>query len=162
MFKFIRARWRFFLCHYLGFTCASAVLAGGASWYPVHISRTFGWSAGEIGAGLGPAFMLAAAVGQLVCGPMVDRMYRRGYRDAQLRWYGVCMLLAAPVGVYATLSGNVWTFIAAISVFTTLIGAMHACAVTALNLVTPNHLRGTGVALYTTFIGLIGGGTGWC
>lgn len=77
-----------------------------------------------------------------------------------MRRYGVCMLLATPFGVFATLSGNVWTFIAAIAVMLTLIGSMQACAVTALNLITPNHLRGAGVAVFTTFIGLVGGGTG--
>lgn len=160
LFKFMRARPRFFLYHYLGFTFASAVITGGVAWYPVHISRTFGWSAGEIGAALGPALMIAGVVGKLACGRIVDRMYQRGYRDAQLRWYGVCLLLATPIGVFATISGNVWTFIVAIAVFMTLIGAMQACALTALNLITPNQLRGTGVAVFTTFVGLVGGGAG--
>jgi len=160
LFKFMRARPRFFLYHYLGFTFASAVITGGVAWYPVHISRTFGWSAGEIGAALGPALMIAGIVGKLACGRIVDLMYQRGYRDAQLRWYGVCLLLATPIGVFATINGNVWTFIIAIAVFMTLVGALQACALTALNLITPNQLRGTGVAVFTTFAGLVGGGAG--
>jgi MFS family permease len=160
LFKFMRARPRFFIYHYLGFTFASAVITGGVAWYPVHISRTFGWSAGEIGAALGPALMIAGIVGKLACGRIVDRMYQRGYRDAQLRWYGVCLLIATPIGVFATLNGDVWTFIVAIAVFMTLIGAMQACSLTALNLITPNQLRGTGVAVFTTFAGLVGGSTG--
>lgn len=160
LFNFMRARPRFFLCHYLGFTFASAVTMGGVSWYPVHVSRTFGWSAGEIGVALGPAFMIAGIVGKLACGYFVDRMYQRGYRDAQLRWFGICLLLATPIGLFATLSGNVWTFIVAITVFMTFIGAMMACALTALSLVTPNQLRGAGVAVFTTFAGLVGGGVG--
>jgi MFS family permease len=160
LFKFMRERPRFFVYHYLGFTFASTVITGGVAWYPVYISRTHGWSAGEIGAALGPALMIAGIVGKLACGHIVDRMYQSGYRDAQLRWYGICLLIAAPVGVFALLNGNVWTFIVSIGVFMTLIGAYQACALTALNLITPNHLRGTGVAVFTTFAGLLGGGAG--
>ena len=160
LIKFMRSRPRFFLYHYLGFTFATAVTTGGIAWYPAHISRTFGWTAGEIGAALGPAFMIAGITSKLVTGRLVDRMYQRGYRDAQLRWYGICMLLATPVGIFATTSGSAWTFIIAIAVFVTLIGAFQACAMTALNLVTPNELRGSGVALFSTIAGLVGGGSG--
>lgn len=158
--KFMRTQPRFFLYHYLGFIFASAVTTGGIAWYPVHISRTFGWSAGEIGAALGPALMIAGIVSKLACGRIVDTMYQRGYRDAQLRWYGICMLLATPVGVFATMSDNAWTFIVAIAVFMVLIGAFQACAMTALNLVTPNELRGSGVAVFGTIVGLVGGSAG--
>jgi MFS family permease len=160
LLKFMWARPRFFVYHYLGFTFASAVLTGGIAWYPAHISRKFGWSAGEIGAALGPALMIAGIVGKLACGRIVDWMYQRGHRDAQLRWYGICLLLATPIGVFAALSGSAWTFIVAIAVFMTLIGAMQACSLTALNLITPNQYRGTGVAVFTTVVGLVGNGAG--
>lgn len=160
LIEFMKARPRFFLYHYLGFIFASAVTTGGIAWYPAHVSRTFGWSAGEIGAALGPALMIAGIVSKLAAGHFVDRMYRRGYRDAQLRWYGICMLVATPVGVFATMSGDAWTFIVVIAVFMTLIGAFQACAMTALNLVTPNELRGSGIALFGTVAGLVGGSTG--
>lgn len=160
LIKFMKARPRFFLCHYLGFTLASAVVSGGAAWYPVHISRTFGWSAGEIGAALGPALMVGGIVSKLASGRIVDTMYQRGYRDAQMRWYGLCLTVATPIGVFATMSGNAWSFIIAIAVVNTLIGAIMACALTALNLVTPNELRGTGVAVFTTVMGLLGGSAG--
>jgi len=160
LIKFMRARPRFFLYHYLGFIFASAVVTGGISWYPVHISRTFGWGPGQIGAALGPALMIAGIISKLAGGRLMDRMYQRGYRDAQLRWYGISMLIATPIGVFATMSGNVWTFIIAIAVFMTLLGAFQACAMTALNLVTPNELRGSGVAVFTTIVGFVGGGAG--
>jgi len=158
--RFVRARARFFGWHYTGFTFASAIVTGGAAWYPAHMSRAFGWSAGEVGMSLGPALLAAGVIGKLLCGTLVDAMYRRGYRDAQMRWYGYALLVATPVGMVATLSEDPWVFIVAIGVFMTLIGALQACALTALNLVTPNPLRGTGVALFTTVAGLAGGGAG--
>jgi MFS family permease len=160
LLKFIRTRPRFFIYHYVGFIFASAITTGGVAWFPVHISRTFGWSAGQIGAALGPALMIAGIVSKVACGRIVDAMYQRGYRDAQLRWYGISMVLAAPVGVFAAMSSSVWIFIIGIAVFMTLIGAFQACAMTALNLVTPNEMRGSGIAVFTTVVGFIGAGAG--
>jgi MFS family permease len=159
-FRFMGTRPRFFAYHYLGFIFAAAVTTGGVSWYPAHIGRAFGWTPGQIGAALGTALMIAGIVSKLASGSIVDFMYRRGYRDAQLRWYGICLLVAAPIGVFATLSDQAWTFVIGIAVFMTLIGAMQACSLTALNLVTPNELRGTGVAVFTTVAGMVGGGLG--
>jgi MFS family permease len=122
--------------------------------------RTFGWSASAVGGSLGMTLMIAGIISKLACGRIVDMMYLRGYRDAQMRWYGICMLIATPVGVFATTSGNAWTFILSIGLFMTLIGAFQACAFTALNLVTPNELRGTGIAIFTTIAGLVGGSAG--
>jgi MFS family permease len=160
LFAFMRTRVRFFLCHYAGFTLAAAVVTGGVSWYSVHMMRSFGWSPGQVGFLLGPVLMVAGIVGKLACGWAVDYMYRRGYRDAQMRWYGTCMMIATPIGIFATMSGNPYVFLACITVFMTLIGAFQACAMTALNLVTPNELRGTGVAIFTTVSGMIGGSLG--
>jgi MFS family permease len=160
LLEFVRARPRFFGCHYAGFTFASAVVTGGAAWYPAHMSRSFGWSAGDVGMALGPTLLAAGVIGKLLCGRLVDAMYQRGFRDAQMRWYGASLLVATPIGILATVSDEPWVFVGAIGVFMTLIGALQACALTALNLVTPNELRGSGVAVFTTVAGLLGGGAG--
>jgi MFS family permease len=160
LLKFVKSRPRFLLCHYAGFTLASAVLTGNAAWYPVHMVRSFGWSASRIGLILGLTLMAAGITGKLIGGRIVDAMYQRGYRDAQIRWYSACLLIATPIGLIATTSGNPWVFLVAIGVFMVLVASMPACAMTALNLVTPNELRGTGVAVFTTVSALIGGGAG--
>lgn len=160
LFKFMRGRPRFFAYHYLGFTFAAAVTTGGLAWYPVHVGRSFGWTPGQVGAALGPALMIAGIISKVLSGRVVDTMYQRGYRDAQMRWFGLCLLVAAPVGVFASMSGSAWSFIIVLGVYMILIGGMQACALTALNLVTPNELRGTGVAVFTTFTALVGGSVG--
>jgi MFS family permease len=160
LFRFIKSRARFFLCHYLGFTLATAALTGGVGWYPVHMIRSFGWSEGRIGLILGMTLMTAGIAGKLITGWVVDKMYQRGYRDAQLRWYAGCLLLAAPFGVIATTSGNPWIFLGGIGLFVTLATSMPACAMTALNLVTPNELRGTGITVFTTLAALLGASAG--
>jgi MFS family permease len=160
LFRFMRKRPRFFVCHYLGFTLGSALLAGPAAWYPAYMGRTFNWTAGDIAAYLGPTLLAAGVISKLACGWAVDAMYQRGYRDAQLRWYGISMLLAAPIGVFAMTSPSPWICLAGLFMYMTLVGAFNACAMTALNLVTPNELRGTNVAVFATVAGLLGGASG--
>jgi MFS family permease len=156
LFKFIGTRPRFFMCHYVAFTLASAVLSGTGAWYPAHMGRTYGWSGSQIGLALGVILTASGLIAQTMCGRIVDSMVRRGVRDAQFRYYAVCLALAAPIGAVACTSANPWVFVIGIGVYLVLFSSLSACAGTALNLVTPNQLRGTGMAFYAGTAGLIG------
>jgi MFS family permease len=157
---YMNARRRFFLCHYLGFMFASLVLVGCAAWYAPHMSRSFGWGAQQVGLTLGLTLAAGGVTGQLLVGRVADAMYGRGVRDAPLRCYAVCLVLAAPVGFLATTSANPAGFLVGLFCFIMLIQSLPSCLYTALNLVTPNELRGTGVALFSATSGLIGAGAG--
>ena len=160
LFKFIGARKRFFFSHYAGFTIASMIVAGQGAWYAVHMARSFGWGAGEIGLSLGITIAGAGVIGKIICGRAVDAMFRRGYKDAQLRWYAGCLIVAMPLGLISTISDNPWVYLVFMGVFLILVSPLPACCNSALNLVTPNELRGAGVALFGLIGGVIGGGTG--
>jgi len=160
LLHFVRRHLRFFLAHYTGFTIAASVISGCVGWYPVHMMRAHDWSQGRVGTWLGMTLLVAGVIGKFLGGLSVDAMYRRGYRDAQLRWFGGCLLIAGPVGAFATSSGSPWAFLLLIGTFTTVLTSMQACAMSSLNLVTPGQLRGTGVAVYSTVAGLLGGSLG--
>lgn len=157
---FMRSQWRFFLHHYTGFMLGSLIMAGCAVWYPVHMSRTFGWGAGQIGLSLGLTMIVSSIAGKLICGYAADAMYRRGYRDAQFRWYAGCLLAAAPVGIAIMTVETPWLFLSGLGIFLTLVAPLPPCYITALNLVTPNELRGAGIAFFAGTAGLIGMGAG--
>lgn len=160
LMRFVGGQRRFFLCHYIGFAFASAIVSGLGTWYPAFMGRTFGWHSGQIGLALGITIASAGIVGAVLCGRCVDAMVRRGRRDAQLLWYAGCLVVATPLGVIATTSSNPWVFVGCIWVFLTLTGSLGTCAHTALNLVTPGALRGTGVAFFSATAGLVGAGAG--
>jgi MFS family permease len=160
LWVFIRAHGRFFLCHYLGFGFATVVLVGCGSWYAPHLARTFHWGAGRVGLGVGLSVAGGSIVGQLFAGRMVDSMFRRGYRDAQLRWYMVCVLIATPVGIIAMTSGAAGVFLGLLFFLLVLLSSMPSLAMAALNIVTPNELRGTGVAFFALITGTLGAGGG--
>jgi MFS family permease len=160
LLKFIGGQRRFFICHYIGFAFASAIISGLGTWYPAFLGRSFGWHGGQIGLTLGITIASAGLVGAFVCGRCVDAMMRRGRRDAQLLWYAGCLIVATPLGIVATTSSNPWVFVCCIWLFLVLTGSLGTCANTALNLVTPGALRGTGVAFFSATAGLVGAGVG--
>jgi MFS family permease len=156
----MKSRPRFFLFHYAGFAFASAVVVSGASWFPAHMGRTFGWGAMDIGLSLGITLIIAALIGKTVAGKVMDEMFRRGRKDAQLRWYVGCLIAAVPTSVIAYTSSSPAVFLIGAGVTLMLLQPLPVCAYTSLNLVTPNNLRGTGVAFFAATAGLVGGGLG--
>jgi MFS family permease len=160
MWSFVKTRPRFFLCHYLGFAFAAAVLVGNGAWYAPHLARNFGWNPSKVGLTVGLMTSLSSIIGMLTAGRMSDWLFRRGYRDAQLRWYAACCLIATPLGVIAMTSSNPWFYIGFTFLMIMLICGMPSCAMTALNLVTPNELRGTGIAFFNITTGILGAGSG--
>jgi MFS family permease len=156
LMKFMNLRRRFFLWHYLGFMFASVVIVGCIGWYPAHMARTFQMNTGQIGLTLGLTIVCAGVIGKVLCGRAVDALYRRGYLDAQIRWYAGCLLVAAPAGVIGTTSGTPGVFLTGIGVMVALLQPLPACAYAAMNLITPNELRGAGVAFFNLTAGLLG------
>jgi MFS family permease len=156
LLRFMNLRRRFFFWHYMGFTFASAVIVGCIGWYPAHMARTFHMTTGRIGLTLGLTVVCAGVLGKVLCGRSVDALFRRGYRDAQLRWYAGCLLVAAPAGVIGTMSGSLAVFLAGVGVIVTLLQPLAPCAYASMNLVTPNELRGAGVAFFNLTAGLVG------
>ncbi len=160
LFAFMRGHWRFFLFSYLGFAIAAISVVGNTVWYPAHLGRTFGWSAGQIGLVFGLTVLVGGLLSKLVCAIFVDWIFRRGHKDAQIRWYAGCLLAAVPLGVTGLLADDPVIFVLGIGLFTTLLASMPAIVGAAFSLVTPNELRGTGMAVFATFNAVIGSASG--
>ncbi len=155
LLRFIRSRSRFFACHYLGFGLASIGFTGGQAWYAAHMARSFGWDAAQVGTGIGVAMLIGGFAGKFVCGLGVNALYRRGHRDAQFLWFAICLVVATPIGIAAATSASPWVFLAGICLFMFLLSPFTAVYVASLNLVTPNELRGSGVAFFAATVGLL-------
>jgi MFS family permease len=158
--RFIYSQGRFFLFHYLGFGFAMVVLVGCGSWYAPHLARTFHWGPADVGLGIGVTLTLGSISGSLLSSAAVDALFRRGHRDAQMRWYMYCLMAATPIGITAMLVENVWVFLTLLYFFLLTLSALPALAFAALNITTPNELRGTGGALFTLLTGTLGAGMG--
>lgn len=155
LLAFMKQHKKFFICHYAGFGIASMSFAGNQAWYAAHISRNFGWGATEIGLTLGLILVVGGVLGKFVCGFGVEALCKRGHDDAQFKWFAGCLLLALPGGVIAMTSDNPVFFVCGLGLFVFLLSPLAALYVSALNIVTPNELRGTGVAFFATTVGLV-------
>jgi MFS family permease len=133
------------------FTAIYAMLG----WFPSLLIRTHGWSPAEVGGVLGTYGVPCGVFSCLSGGWLIGWLQKRGHKDAPLIvaiggsiWFsiaGVCASLAP--------SGNL-----AVVCYCLLSLATNYCAVSALtglNLITPNQLRGQVVAIFTMSTGLI-------
>ena len=143
-----------YLAAFVGFGLAYAVTIGFQLWTPVYLARVHGWQPGRIGPVIGIAQMAAAA-----CIPfhgwMVDRLYRRGRRDAHLFWCLWTVLAAAPFGIAAFLVSSPWATVVCYWCFMALILSTSSMGPATVQVVTPQFLRGRVSALYVLASGLI-------
>lgn len=143
-----------YLATFVGFGLAYAVTIGFQLWTPVYLARVHGWQPGRIGPVVGIAQIAAAAFIPLH-GWTVDRLYRRGRRDAHLFWCLVTVLSAAPFGIAAFLVSSPWATVACYWCFMALILSTSSMGPATVQVVTPQYLRGRVSALYVLASGLI-------
>ncbi len=155
LLAFMGSQRAFFTHHYAAMGLASLVVAGCGIWYPAHMARHFQLSPTEIGLYLGPTMILGSFAGKLLFGSLADRLYKLGHRDALYRLYSLFMIIATPVGIATFMSDSVWAFLGGLFVFLVLVSPFPACNITALNLSTPNEMRGSGIAFFAGTAGLL-------
>jgi len=137
-------------------------MSGYAStvWTPALFIRAYDWSAGEIGVAYGALYLLLGPAGALLAGWLCDRMTARGSRDAPLKVAAWGYLGTGLFGGLAPLmpSGELALVVFAPAM---LMATMpYPMAGTAIQLITPNRMRGQVSALYMLVINLVGLGAG--
>lgn len=141
---------------------AAITLSGYASavWTPALFIRAHGWEPATIGLGYGLVTLIFAPLGAIVAGRWCDRLSARGVADAPLR---VAAFGYGPTGIFGGLaplmpSGELALMMFAPAIFFSTMP--FPMAGTALQLATPNALRGTLSALYMLVINTVGLGAG--
>lgn len=137
-------------------------LSGYAStvWTPALFIRTYGWTASQIGVAYGLLYLVLGPAGALLAGRLCDRMTARGVLDAPLK---VAAWGYLGTGLFGGIAPLMPTGELALAVFAPamLMSTMpFPMAGTAIQLITPNALRGQVSALYMLVINLVGLGLG--
>ncbi len=136
------------------------MLYGLQAWTPSMFTRQFGWSLGEAGRFYGMTAIIAGSLG-VVTGPVIGRLLlARGYRDYPLRLCITGAAGACAALVVSSLQSDgtaALICVAAASFFVTLPLAL---ITNALQIVTPNEMRGTVAGFYVVTVNLIGMGVG--
>lgn len=160
MRRFIVSHKRFFWFHHTGFTMCLGTITGFALWYPAYMSRTFGWSPGQIGLWLGVFYCVGGLIGAPFTGWLIDRLYARGIKDAHMRVYMFAALLATPISILAVTGNNPWLFLGMVCLTQICIASVASVGNATLQIVAPSHLRGRLAALYLFISILLGIGLG--
>ena len=143
-----------FVANFVGFGLAYAATIGFQLWMPSYLVRVHGWEPARIGIVIGIAQIAAAAM-MPIHGVIVDRLYRKGRKDAPLLWCLVTVLACAPFGIAAFLVSNPWVTIICYWLFMTLILSTASMGPSTAQVVSPPHLRGRISAIYVLATGLI-------
>jgi MFS family permease len=154
-FRFAFSRRRVFIAHYTGFALLALPMTTLATWVPTYLIRVVGFSPPETGLKLGLIVLLFSPVGVISGGALADALFKKGYTDAALRVAVGAAIFMVPVSWLATTTSDPMLALAFACPFAFGASISMGLAPTALQLVTPNRLRGQIAAAWMLFLNLI-------
>lgn len=124
------------------------------AWMPMFLVRDLGWSIVEVGAILGPIYLVSGVVTMPLSGWIADKLGRRDKRTRA--WFGIPCFLAVCALYVCGFSMHLFPFImAGMLIFGLPITGMHV----ATQELVPQHYKASSYGVYVTFLqgmGLIG------
>jgi len=158
--RFAWDRRRIFLSHYTGFALLALPMTTLATWVPAYFMRVVGLTPPETGLKLGLIVLIFSPVGVISGGWLADMLFKRGYTDASLRVAVVAAIVMVPLSIFATTVTDPVLALAIACPFAFGASISMGLAPTALQLVTPNRLRGQISAAWMLFLNIITAGLG--
>ena len=153
VFRFMRARWGFFACHLVGFSCIMAMAYARMSWGPAFLIRRFGWEVDRVGVTLGAFGLVMGLFTFLTTGAFIDWLMKKGVLDAHFRYYVWGSIAALLAGVASFLAPSELPFFIGLAI-TAIPLNMAAIAASAIQMVTPAELRGRVSAIYLMVVAM--------
>lgn len=152
LLKFMRKRWLVLTCFTIAFGGMQVVNGAFVWWQPAYLSRYFRMSPAQYGLALGLISVGAGVAGTLFSGWMVDRLYRRGCKDAHMRYYWWALIVSTPFVLIALLSTRVEIYFGLIWIAKLLMINFLGFSTAMIALITPSDLRGRMSALFTNLV----------
>jgi len=158
--RFIVAHWRIYLPLLLSVAISSIETFGMMVWRPALFERTWGWGPGVAGPLLGAMMLISSPLGLALGAAFAEFLIRRKHDDAMLRVCFFAHLLAVPLAIAMPLMPSPWLAFG-IGTLAMTAGAMASPGLnSAIQILTPNEMRGQINAVYLFSISVIGGGLG--
>jgi MFS family permease len=157
--EFVSRRSGFLACHFLGFACIALLAYGMVAWSPTLLMRRFAFSASQAGAAMGVMVPASTISGFLLAGWMIDRMFARGVTDATMRFFLYTTPAAGLIAIAACFMPTAVGYLCCMGLSQICI-AVSGPAAAAIQLTTPNRLRGQVSALFIFAFNMIGFGVG--
>jgi MFS family permease len=157
--RFMAQRWHCYATLIAGVSCMSILGYGFFSWYPTFLIRCHDVSPASAGIQMGLIVIIFGPVGAICAPRIAARLAENGHADANVR---TVLLLAAslvPLSLGTLIEDKILAMLAGIPVITILAGYL-GLSVAALQIVTPNQMRGFVAAIFQLFVTLLGLGLG--
>lgn len=153
-------RGRLIALTYTGFALAAFVMYAIGGWTPAYLSRRFGLLPQEIGWTWGVVVSCSGAFGALVGGVIIDRLYLRGRRDANLIVPAIGALASWPLLTIAYFLPSPTAVLVALGVGMSLFSMIASGSYAAWRQIAPPQFRGRITAGFAVIAGLFGAGLG--
>lgn len=155
LLEHLRHAWPVYLCVSGGFVLLSTAVFAVNAWTPTYLVRVREFSYEAAGQFTGAAAIGCAVAGAWLAGVSVDWLQRQGRRDAAiLVSVGTAAVLAVCVAGAILASALTWSIILLCATYF-LLGMPTVLGGTALQQVSPAHLRAQIMALHVLFVNLI-------
>ena len=152
----VKANGRVYTALLAGVPCIIVILYGLQAWAPTYLVRVHGLSLGEAGTRYGAIALLCGSLGVL-SGPGLGRLLQRvGYTDYPLRIAAWSLALTAPALLVLAVASNTWVALGSIGMVSFLVTVPLALVASALQLVTPNRMRGVLSGAYVVSTSVVG------
>jgi len=160
VFAFFRENRATYVPMFIAMGIKAMLTFGSGFWMPELMRRTFDWKVTQTALLVGVLGLVAAPLGLMLGGWLAERFQRRGYDDANLRVLQIATVCAIPVAVSFPMMSDPWWVMAgwALNLFIISLGIAPANA--ALQIITPNPMRGQIRAAYQFVFNVVGFGAG--
>ena len=164
VWAYMRAHQRIYIALHLGVPFIVVMLYGLQSWTPTILVRVYGWDLADAGRVYGVIALVAGSAGVL-SGPFVARLYtallpglgpRQGRADAPLKIAVIGAAAAASCLVALPFQDNASAALACIAGASFAVTMPLALITSAMQMVTPNEMRGVVNGLYVVTTNVIG------
>ncbi len=139
---FMKLNWRTLTSHFLAFSIVSTLGFGTVAWMPSYFIRVHHWAAHDIGYVYGIMLAFLGAAGVVAGARFAEWLAGFGYRDVYLRAPLITVCLTAIPASLAPLMPTASAALAVLVVSTFLSSFPVALITAALQIITPNQMRG--------------------
>lgn len=159
-FVFIRNNWKTFAAHFSAFALHGTIGFGTVAWMPSYFIRVHHWSAHDIGYIYGLMFAGLGGAGVIAGARLAEWVGARGYRDTYFRTPIITFALTIVPAVLATLMPTAGLSLFFLVFATFLASFPVAMTIAALQVITPNEMRGQVLAIFFLIANIMGVGLG--
>jgi MFS family permease len=160
VFDYFNANGRTYLPMFASMGIKALLSFGSGLWVPEMFRRTHGWAPAETALWIGSLGLVVAPLGLMTGSWLAERYAKRGFDDANLRVLQIATLLVIPFSVgYPLAPTPEWALaLWALNFYCAMIGVGPANA--AVQMITPNQMRGQIRAAYQFVFNVVGFGAG--